>query len=125
MTKTEAIVQLRRFLHPGSQVYTIRRSCSSSGMTRRIDLYAVHRGGMVYLTYCVAKALGYKYDSERDGIRVNGHGMDMGSHVVYSLGRILFPKGFIPARAGRLGRNGAPNTKRDTDGGYALFHSWL
>ena len=128
--KAEAIMQLRKLLRPGSRVYTVLRSVSASGMTRHIDLYTtqVHKGGssgMAFLTGYAAKALGYKHDYERGGLVVGGCGMDMGFAVVYHLGCILFPKGFIPAKAGRQGRNGTPATERDTDGGYALDHSWL
>jgi len=123
--RAEAIMQLRKLLRPGSKVYTILRSVSASGMTRRINLYTVYKGGMAFLTGYAAKALGYRYDYKRGGLVVGGCGMDMGYHVVYSLSRALFPKGFIPAKAGRQGRNGTPAIERDTDGGYALNQSWL
>ena len=122
--RAEAIMQLRKLLRPGSKVYTILRSVSASGMTRHIDLYTVRRGGMACLTGYAAKALGYRHDYERGGLVVGGCGMDMGYHVVYSLSRALFPKGFIPAKAGRQGRNGTLATERVTDGGYALNQSW-
>jgi len=49
---------------------------------------------------------------------VGGCGMDMGFAVVYDLGLSLWPAG-TPAPHGT--RNGEP----DSNGGYALKHSWL
>jgi hypothetical protein len=46
------------------------------------------------------------------GITVGGGGMDMGFHLVYNLGRVLWPFGF--KRAGKR-----------CDGGYALRQEWL
>ena len=132
--RAEAIKELRKLLRPGSKVYTILRSVSASGMTRRIDLYTIQmtgkpfgtsRGEMAFLTDYAAKVLGYRHDYKWGGLVVGGCGMDMGWHVVHSLGCVLFPKGFIPAKAGGRGRNGSPDTERDTDGGYALNQSWL
>lgn len=45
--------------------------------------------------YAVADAVGWP---ERDGaIVVGGCGMDMGFHLVYTLGRYLYPDGFAPS----------------------------
>jgi hypothetical protein len=73
-------------------VYTILRRISSSGMTRHISL-KIAQGGEIYdITYTAALALGDKLHSV-DGfntIKVNGAGMDMGFHLVYSLSSVLF-----------------------------------
>jgi len=123
--RAEAIMQLRKLLRPGSLVYTVLCSCSASDMTRRINLYTVYKGRMAFLTGYAAKALGYRHDYKRGGLVVGGCGMDMGWHTVYCLSHTLFPKGFIPAKAGKRGRNGIPDTDQDTDGGYALDQMWL
>lgn len=68
--------------------------------------------------YLAARAMGDKFDRDRQGIPVGGCGMDMGFHLVYGLGSRLWPKG-TPKPHGR--RNGEP----DSNGGYALKHSWL
>ena len=52
------------------------------------------------------------------GLVIGGCGMDMGFHVVYNLGRAMWPDG-TPDPHGT--RNGEP----DRDGGYALKHRWL
>lgn len=107
---------LLKFLKPGSKVITVLRNVSRSGMSRRIDLYTVYKGDMVYLSHAAAVVMGYPRPT--DGIKVGGCGMDMGFHLVYNLGKTLWPKG-TPKPHGS--RNGEP----DSDGGYALKHSWL
>lgn len=73
-------------------VYTILRRVSASGMTRHISL-KIAQGGEIYdITYNAALALGDKLHNV-DGhntIKVNGCGMDMGFHLVYSLSSVLF-----------------------------------
>jgi hypothetical protein len=125
--KTEAISYLRKILKPGTTVYTVLRHVSASGMSRRIDLYAIRNNKPVCLTGYVSHILGLKRHHREDGLVVGGCGMDMGFHVVYSLSYSLFPKGFIPAKANppRHGRNGSDPNELDQDGGYALNHEWL
>jgi hypothetical protein len=115
------IAELRKILQPGQTVYTILRHVSASGMQRRISLCTIVDGEIRHLDRLAADAMD---DTDTgNGIKVSGCGMDMGFHLVYNLGRTLWPDGFdLPA--GARGRNG--NTSgHDTDGGYALNHSWL
>lgn len=124
--QSEAIKALKQWIKPGSTVYTVLRHRSSSGMSRSIDLFVIRKGEPIQITYWAARLMGYRIDQDRGGIRTSGCGMDMGFNLVYNLGRTLFPKGFIPAKAGqRYGRNGTPADQRDNDGGYALNHRWL
>lgn len=68
--------------------------------------------------WLAAKAMGDTFDSDRQGIKANGCGMDMGFALVYNLGRTLWPNGTgVP--------HGSRNGESATDGGYALKHSWL
>lgn len=127
--RKEAIETLRLLLKPGKEVRTILRHVSTSGMTRDISLLVTdNTGDIVNITYLASLALEDRL-VERFGhnaIRVTGCGMDMGFSLVYSLSRIIFPTGFIPADAGKaFGRNGTLSTDIDTDGGYALTHKWL
>lgn len=114
---------LTKWLKPGSRIYTKLESVSSSGMTRRISLYAVvpaKKGTPAHIaniTGSAACVMGYKV-SDKGGIQTQGCGMDMGFSLVYNLGRSLWPKG---TKKPHGIRNGAP----DTDGGYALKHEWL
>ena len=126
--RQEAIASLRKMLKPGDTVRTILRHRSSSGMFRVITLAIIgkdHNGkpDIFCIDGKVCEILGYKYNTKHDGVPVSGCGMDMGFHLVYNLGRALFPKGFILPK-GKSGRNG-DTSGRDNDGGYALNHRWL
>ena len=103
-------------------------------MSRVIDLLKIENREIAALGWNAAKALGSSYDSEREGIRVRGAGMDMGFHLVYNLSATLFPDGFdcVGDGPGQLCRsNDHSNGDRDytphrhKDGGYALKHRWL
>ena len=114
---------LLKMINPGSTIYCVLRSVSSSGMSRRISLFVAvpphddmpasiaNIDGMT--TTITGRTL-----SGKGGIVANGCGMDMGFDLVYSLGRALWPNG-TPEPHGS--RNGEP----DTDGGYALKQAWL
>jgi hypothetical protein len=110
---------LRKLLKPGTTVYTILNHCSTSGMSRSISLAIGQKDGSIHkLDYLVATAKGVHIDEKHGGLKVSGCGMDMGFHLVYDLGRMLWPHGTTKPHGMR---NGAP----DKDGGYALKHTWL
>ena len=115
--RDDAIKDLRKLLRPGQTVYTIIRNVSRSGMCRHISLAITRKGEIVGLDSLASRALGYRR-GKHDGLVVGGCGMDMGFHLVYNLGRKLWPDG-TKTPHGR--RNGEP----DRDGGYALKHRWL
>lgn len=147
-----AVKELKEILKPGDTVYTILRHVTRSRMTRYIDLYVFRDNEPRYLTYWASEVLGWKRSNKYEGIKIEGCGMDMGFHLVYSLSRRLFPDGF-----GELctfeGCTYRPSTKEeaehcndnlnewvlphvfhgrnrdrsgwDNDGGYALKHRWL
>lgn len=88
-------------------VYTILRKVSASGMTRHISFKSVEGSSIYDITYLVARVLGDKV-SDVNGyntIKVNGCGMDMGFHMVYSLSSVLY--------------------KGEERAGYKLSHRWL
>ena len=113
--KEQAKQHLRKLLKPGQTVYTILRHRSASGMSRRISLVIPTKDGIQSLDYWVAQAQGESTDQKNGGLKVSGSGMDMGFHLVYNLGRMLYPQGV------KKGRGGQP----DKDGGYAFNHQWL
>ncbi len=133
--RKEAIARLLKAVEPGDTVYTIARHASRSGMQREISLVAIDRSVIVLpvesreaiaelgrnalttIDYWAARALGYRI-GKHGGIVVGGCGMDMGFHLVYNLGRALWPNG-----TGKP--HGRRNGKPDSDGGYALKHGWL
>lgn len=111
-----ALAQLRGILPEGSTVYTILRSVSRSGMSRRISFKGItledgHEAPKVpfihhldgYISTVLEMTLP-RYDKPQ-GLRVDGCGMDMGYHVVHNLSRVLYP-----------------NAKHV---GYSLQHRWL
>ena len=117
--REQAKDELRKLLKPGTTVYTILNHCSTSGMSRSISLAIGQKDGSIRnLDYLVATAKGARIDEKHGGLRVGGCGMNMGFHLVYSLGRTLWPNG---TKKPHGTRNGAP----DKDGGYALKHAWL
>jgi len=119
----KAIAFLRKALKPGKTVYTIVRKVSSSGMSRQISTFITQKNSTIDITWYVAHALDYRRDPNNGALKVNGCGMDMGFHVVYNLGRKLYPNGFKLAKK-QHGRNG-DKSGIDTDGGYALRQEWL
>jgi hypothetical protein len=111
LERSEAIERLRKlFIGDDSPVIlTINRHTSASGMTRDISLLYVKGGAIHNITYSAALALEWPL-SEKSGnraIRVQGVGMDMGFHTVYTLSRVLY------------------RDIQGTDAGYCLRQEWL
>jgi hypothetical protein len=80
--------ELREILNNGETVYTVLRSVSASGMSRKIDLYVFKDNKPRYLSGLYAQMQGEKVPS--NGYRVGGCGMDMGFHLVYTLSSMIF-----------------------------------
>lgn len=117
--REEAKVYLRKLLKPGMLVYTILNHRSASGMSRSISLaIGGKKGEIIKLDFLIARANGEHIDNKHGGLKVSGCGMDMGFHLVYNLGRTLWPKGTKKP-------HGSRNGEVDFDGGYALKHTWL
>ena len=112
--KAEAIDNLREWLKRDDTIYTVLRHRSASGMTRYIDLYVIRDGRPLRLTWSVAQALNWPYDTKREALKVTGCGMDMGFHAVYTLSAVLF-------RDSETFRD--PVTGEDA--GYSLRHEWM
>ena len=95
-TKAE-LAEAREFLHkmikPGDVIYTKLVHVSRSGMYRVIDLYVIKDNQPVRISYSAGILL-EGYDSNHEGARASGCGMDMGFALVHNLGYILFPNGF-------------------------------
>lgn len=124
--QAQAIEKLREWIKPGDTVTTVLLHRSASGMSRTIEPVICVNGEVTGIGWAVARALEWRFDRERGGVKVSGCGMDMGFELVYTLARVLFPDGYVPADAGQsYGRNGSQATERDTDGGYALKQRWL
>lgn len=73
-------------------LYTSLKHVSSSGISREMKVLLADGGEIVDVTWYAGK-LGVGTLKERNGqrvIRVNGGGMDMGFHVVYSISAMLY-----------------------------------
>jgi len=97
----KARTRLLELLKPGDKVYCILRHVSRSGMMRLISPVvfskgdAFYKGGeAIHLDNPVAAVLGWPSKGTGEGIRVDGCGMDMGFHLVYSLSYALFNDGY-------------------------------
>lgn len=154
----EAQAILRDLLIPGQTIYTSLRSVASNGMSRHIEVMVpgLDRYGKPYIrniTSLVARAIGMRVSDKTDALVVGGAGMDMGFHVVYSIGRVLYPEGvkctgsngYIeqpseangyegkPSKAYRCNSNDhfndrtLPYSRRTVhrDGGYTFQHTWI
>lgn len=122
--KTEAIASLKKMgVKAGKKVYTIVRHVSASGMSRSISSFIQHKGDIICIDWYINRILGYKFDKNQRGLKIGGCGMDMGFHLVYSLGRALYPEGFKLTKD-QYGRNG-DKSGFDKDGGYSLKQTWM
>lgn len=134
--RTEAIAELKALLKPGETIYTILKHVSASGMYRAIDVYVFRNNEPRRITWSVGKAIDETYSTKHEALGVNGCGMDMGYHVVYSLSRALWPDG-VPCIGDKCASNDHSNGDRDytrhsvkhphmhRDGGYSLRHRWM
>lgn len=86
------LLQLLQLLQPGDVIRVINRHTSSSGMTRFLDLYVIKDNDTRRLTWSAAKAMGWTYSDRWDAMKVEGCGMDMGFHAVYTLAHYLFAR---------------------------------
>ena len=95
-----AIKRLKSWVMPGDTIYCVLAHKSASGMRRVIRFYKIATSAETGeqetwdLSGNIAKALEYGYNEKYEGVIVNGCGMDMGFHVVYSLSDKLFTDGY-------------------------------
>jgi hypothetical protein len=91
---SDALNTLRQWIPSGSTVFTILRHVSCSGMRREIGLVVFPRNTLrpIHPNYHAARALGLSL-GKRDGVIMNGCGMDMGFDAVYRLGLQLYGDG--------------------------------
>jgi hypothetical protein len=113
--------RLLTMISPKDTIYCVLKHRAPSGMSRSIEFLITWskdgKTGIQSITHYMAD-LGWKFDQTHGGLRIGGCGMDAGFGAVYSLGRILWTNGTDKPHGVR---NGEP----DSDGGYAIGHSWL
>ncbi len=148
----EAKARLKSWLKPGDTVHTVLDHVSSSGMTRHIRLVLIQCGDKgepvtLHPNHAAARVLGERQAKRGDGLVVGGCGMDMGFHIVHSLGYALWGKeasegvgkeanalrkALLKATGNYLTQGGAkaPDWRKPDRvwfgaAGYALNHRWL
>lgn len=92
-----ARTELRRVFPQGSSVSVFVASVSSSGMSRQMLVIGVDPswpGGLLNMSWAVAKAVGWTYNSRGATVRVGGVGMDMRHHLVSTLAHELYGDGY-------------------------------
>ena len=116
MDREEAIKILKEHIKPSDTLYTQLEHVTKSGMTRYIrvrqikDDYPYDFTGLVW--HWTGSTVTDTTPSRLEAVA------DMGFHLIYSLGRVLWPDG-TPEPHGT--RNGEP----DSCGGYAIKQRWL
>lgn len=83
---------VRKYLPKGSRVRGVVVSVSRSGMSRRIRFFAGSAGDTHDLTYEFAQLTGWALNDR--GLLVNGCGMDMVFHTVYTVSRAVYGDGY-------------------------------
>lgn len=90
-------------------VYVVQRHVSRSGKQRKLDLYLIpnlksfrntnlpdYQIEPYRITYSVAQAIQWPYDEKWGSLTVNGCGMDMHFHTVYTLSQVLYSGEKLP-----------------------------
>ncbi len=88
IAQAEAVKTLKDWgIVDNTTIYAKVTKVSASGMSRRVQLFAIYKGkGITDITFWAAKALEWGYKAGYNGgILVSGCGMDMMFHTVYSL----------------------------------------
>lgn len=88
--RTESLTRLREWMPKGSRVFTILRSVSKSGMRREVAVVVWLPGEArpIHPNFHVSRALGLRF-GKRQGLVMEGCGMDMGFELVYRLASAL------------------------------------
>jgi hypothetical protein len=120
----ESFKYLKKLFSRDTRVYTKIDRVSSSGMSRHISVYVARHNQVLNITWYVGHVVGYKRNNDTGGLVVGGCGMDMGFHLIYTLSRYLYPKGFKLPKSQKWGRNG-DTSGFDKDGGYRLKQEWI
>lgn len=107
--QADARKMLAKLCPVGTTVHTVIRHVARSGMSRRIDLYVIHKNRLACLSHYIAILEGYRVHKS-GGLTVQGCGMDMGFHLVHNLSYAL---------------HGYEKTSRVSHPGYTLTHEWI
>lgn len=93
--QTKAIGYLKEYLADSCTVYCFAVSTSASGMSHAIACFIPYFDKsenivkFLNVSFNVSLAVGYRYSDQKRAVIVQGAGMDMGFHLVESLGQAL------------------------------------
>lgn len=93
-TLTEDEKNLIEKLGKTPEIYALIRKVSPSGMSRNITFLISRDGKIIDISFEIGKILGYTMDKGNFSLKVNGAGMDMCFHVVYTLSDKLYGDGY-------------------------------
>jgi len=119
MDKHIAKDYLLDYFNETREVYTVLRHTSRSGGMRVIDCFIILEDTPYCISHLVSKVLDLKLHKQHYGVVINGCGMDMGFHLIYSLSSVLF-NGY--------NREALPKALKDfydKDAGYILRQEWF
>ncbi len=88
--KQREIKRLITIVKPGDRVYTVRRFRSKRSGAEIIDVFVIIENKPFFIGQGVAAAIGFAFDTDRDGIFTGGFGMDYAIDVVLRLSSALF-----------------------------------
>lgn len=90
----EMLARLRVLFPQGSTVTTVVRHVSQSGMQRAISVLHAGTDGIDDVSWMISRAGLFKNHTRQPGLKVDGAGMDMAYHVVYTLAGRLYGDGY-------------------------------
>lgn len=85
---------LKAMLPKGSKIYTLIRSVSSSGMSRRISAFMILDGELINLDWHIERAGIAKRRANKQGLYIQGTGMDMCFALTYDIANSLHGDGY-------------------------------
>jgi hypothetical protein len=121
----DATETLQSLIKPGMTIRCILRRVSRSGMSRVISIMVIKDNETYPISWAASRVLGWPYDAREQGVKVGGCGMDMGFHLVYSLGCVIFPEGGPVEHSQRRRQEEREGSKIERNGGYLLRHEWI
>lgn len=80
--------KLAATLSNGSTLYTLIRTRSRTGLSKTIDVYTIQDNELRRLTWWIATATGYRYDTRAEAIRTTSSP----GEIVAELAHILYGK---------------------------------
>jgi len=85
---------LFKILDKRKEIYCSVKHVANSGMSRHIAFYVADGDKILTITRQIGVILDLPYRERTGGLFISGCGMDMGFHIVYNLGLVMFEDGY-------------------------------